>query len=394
MVTSPHARLAVGWLTLFMVGTDLFIVSPLLPSISREFSVSAALAGLSATVFCVAYMIAAPMLGALADRVGRRATLAVCLIAFGGANLLTALVPDFAWLLGCRIAAGIAAAGVAPLVYAVVGEAAPPERRATWMALAVSGLLLALSLGAPVGAVAAAAWGWRMPFFALAGAGALLAGANQLVWPDKGAASVAAMQSPRFGFTRLAQRLTPTVLWATGLYGVYTYLGVGLTALGYGPAQIARSIALYGTGALAGTLLGGQAADRYGVFLTMRVSLVGLAGCLLAFGAVLGTEWMADLALLAASVLAQFFFPAQQAGLSRDFPAQRATVLAWNNSALFLGISLGSLVGGAVIEQFGFATTTMVCAGISAAALLSITVAAQPLFLAKKDQSARGLTMR
>jgi len=29
------------------------------------------------------------------------------------------------------------------------------------------------------------------------------------------------------------------------------------------------------------------------------------------------------------------FFPAQQAGLVDDFPARRATVLAWNNSALF-----------------------------------------------------------
>jgi len=32
-----------------------------------------------------------------------------------------------------------------------------------------------------------------------------------------------------------------------------------------------------------------------------------------------------------------------------------ATVLAWNNSALFLGISLGSLVGGPAISHGGFA---------------------------------------
>ena len=40
-------------------------------------------------------------------------------------------------------------------------------------------------------------------------------------------------------------------------------------------------------------------------------------------------------AFAAASTAAQLFFPAQQAGLVDDFPARRATVLAWNNSALF-----------------------------------------------------------
>jgi predicted MFS family arabinose efflux permease len=369
-VTGPRLRLAVGWLTLFLVGTDLFVVSPLLPLISREFGRPAAVAGLCATVFCVAYMIAAPMLGALADRVGRRSTLAACLVAFGAANLLTAIAADFAWLLAFRIAAGISAAGIAPLVYAGVGEAAPAERRASWMALAVSGLLLALSLGAPLGTLAGAVWGWRGPFLVLAAGSLLLALGNRLVWPARTAVHSAAVRVP-LGLAKLVQRLVPTVLWATALYGVYTYLGVGLTAAGYGPAQIARAIALYGVGALAGTLLGGQAADRYGVVPAMRVSLIGLAGGLLAFGAVLPTEWLAAAALVAASALAQFFFPAQQSGLARDFPEYRATVLAWNNSALFLGISLGSLVGGAAVEQFGFASATMVCAGIAMAALLS-----------------------
>ena len=41
------------------------------------------------------------------------------------------------------------------------------------------------------------------------------------------------------------------------------------------------------------------------------------------------------------------------AGMANDFPRQRAGVLAWNNSALFLGISLGSLVGGQAVAVAG-----------------------------------------
>lgn len=376
-VSSPRTRLAVGWVTLFAIGTDLFVVSPLLPAIAGEFRLSAAAAGLTATLFCIAYMITAPMLGALSDRIGRRSTLVGCLIGFAVANFLTGTAADFASLLIFRVAAGVTSAGIAPLVYAGVGEAAPPERRATWMALAVSGLLLALSLGAPLGALASDAWGWRTPFMILAGSSLILALANRVVWPEHAAlCQAAAIKPASIGVGTLVRRLAPTVLWATGLYGVYTYLGVGLTEAGFSPAQIARSISVYGVGALVGTLLGGQVADRCGVFLTMRVSLVGLAAGLLAVGVALGSERTLDLALVASSVLAQLFFPAQQSGLAHDFPTRRATILAWNNSALFLGISLGALIGGAAVEQIGFAAATAVCAAIVGMALIATAMAA------------------
>lgn len=306
--------------------------------------------------------------------------LVLCLTAFGGANLLTGMAGGFGSLLAFRLLAGIAAAGIAPQIYAGVGEAAPAGRRATWMAIAVSGLLLALALGAPLGGIASTAWGWRMPFDVLAGASILLAAANRLVWPRRRLPTAPELTSAPVDIAVIARRMTPTVLWATGLYGVYTYLGVGLTGIGYAPAQIARAIALYGIGALVGALVGGRAADRYGVFATMRASLVGLAGCLLALGAALGSAWTADLALVSASIMAQLFFPAQQASLVQDFPARRATMLAWNNSALFLGISLGSLVGGVAVSWIGFAGAIAVCAAIVAAAMGSVTAVSRPSF--------------
>jgi predicted MFS family arabinose efflux permease len=43
-------RLAVGWLTMFVVGTDLFVISPLLPLIAADYQISPGLAGLSGDV--------------------------------------------------------------------------------------------------------------------------------------------------------------------------------------------------------------------------------------------------------------------------------------------------------------------------------------------------------
>lgn len=373
---SAGSRLAIGWLTLFAIGTDLFIVSPLLPFIAGEFGLSAARAGLCATAFSITYMVGAPFLGGLADRIGRRRVLTACLCGFALANLLTATAGGFAWLILSRVAAGAAAAGVTPLVYAGVGEAAPPARRATWMALAVSGLLLALSLGAPIGSLIGAAFGWRMPFAMLGGLSLLLAAGNRAAWPA-GAGAPPSAAPAAFGVA-LALRLAPTVLWATALYGMYTYLGVGLTAAGFSPPQIARAISLYGIAALAGTLLGGHAADGIGARKTMLAGLVGLAACLSALGVNLRAEWSTDMVLMLASLLAQLFFPAQQAALARDYRQRSATVLAWNNSALFFGIALGALIGGEAMNRAGFATIGLLSAEIACAGGVVVALVRRP----------------
>src|SRR5215469_11972784 len=168
MMSDSAGKLAIAWCTMFVVGTDLFVVSPLLPLIARQFDVPPAIAGLGVTAFAAPYMIAAPLLGQIADRVGRRRMLTFCLAGFAAANLMTAAAPSFGWLLAARVVAGVATAGVSPSVYALVGESAPPSRRATWMATAVSGLLCSLSFGAPLGTVVGAVFGWAKVFDLLA----------------------------------------------------------------------------------------------------------------------------------------------------------------------------------------------------------------------------------
>jgi hypothetical protein len=66
-----NASLAVAFITLLAIGTDLFVVSPLLPAIAQQYGVVAGVAGNAVTLFSLAYMFAAPAMGLLADRVGR-----------------------------------------------------------------------------------------------------------------------------------------------------------------------------------------------------------------------------------------------------------------------------------------------------------------------------------
>src|SRR5580700_638508 len=275
------AQVAIAWLTMFVVGSDLFVVSPLLPLISADYAVPPAAAGLSVTVFAVAYMLSAPALGHLADRVGRGQVLTCCLCAFGAANLLTAIAGNFTWLLATRIAAGAAAAGVSPSIYALAGNRAPPERRATRLAIVVSGLLMSLSFGTPMGLLIAASLGWPIVFAALAALSLVLAWANNRVWHDLSADKSDAALPHRLTPTVLAGRLAPTVLWSAALYAMYTYLGEGLSAFGYSAEQIAEAILFYGCGAVAGTLIGGRVADRLGASMTISIALSGFSSCLI-----------------------------------------------------------------------------------------------------------------
>ncbi|HMD64134.1 MAG TPA: MFS transporter [Stellaceae bacterium] len=359
-------NLVVAWLTMFVVGSDLFVVSPLLPLIAADFAVPPASAGFSVTVFAVTYMVSAPVLGHIADRIGRQRVLTYCLCAFGAANLLTAVAGDFPSLLAARFFAGAAAAGVAPSVYALAGGSAPPERRGTWLAIVVSGLLMSLSFGAPIGLVTAALFGWPIVFAALGALSLLLVWANRRVWHDRRrAAKSRAAPTDRLTAAAVAARVAPTVLWSTALYAMYTYLGEGLSALGYSTEGIAEVILSYGCGAIAGTLIGGRMADRLGAKLTSTIGLSGLCSSLLLLLLALDLKVFVDCAFGLASLLAQLFFPAQQLRLANEFPANRAAILAWNNSALFLGISLGSLIGWQAVSLGGFDIDLMIAAAIA-----------------------------
>ncbi len=156
-----NASLAVAFITLLAIGTDLFVVSPLLPAIAQQYRVVPGVAGNAVTLFSLAYMLGAPGMGLLADRVGRHTMLFVGLLGFAAANILTGLAPWFIFFLVMRAAAGCAAAAVTPNVQALVGQLAPAERRGKWMSIAVAGFLLSLVIGAPIGTFVAALLSWK-----------------------------------------------------------------------------------------------------------------------------------------------------------------------------------------------------------------------------------------
>src|SRR5206468_7372517 len=159
-----------------------------------------------------AYMLSAPLLGYFSDRIGRRRVLIYSLLAFALANILTAGAANLPSLLAVRLFAGAAAAGISPSIYALVGSAAPPARRATWLALVVSGLLVSLAVGASAGGLVGVLFGGPPVFLALAGLGLVLVWLNRWVWASEHGGAATGLEPAAcdpLNATVLVRRLIP-----------------------------------------------------------------------------------------------------------------------------------------------------------------------------------------
>ncbi|MEV6176007.1 MFS transporter [Streptomyces sp. NPDC052015] len=352
------ARLvALAWLTQFLVGTDLFVVAPLLPAVAASFGVSAASTGLLVTAFSVAYVVASPFAGRLSDRRDRATVLVWALVLFSVANAATALAPDFLSLLLARVVAGVAAAATGPTVYTLVSSRARPQARAQVLAVVGSGLLTALWVGAPAGALLGRHVGWQAAFVILAAGTLLLALPHARVWRSGPRAAKHVPKAPvrggRTGAGAMVSVVAVTALWAFSVYSLYTFLSVALHADGRATA-VAWLLVVYGVGAVAGGQVGGRFADRAGAVRVTRTALALTAALEATVALVYPVTWALACALGLFAFAGYAFFPAQQRHLADMFPERATAMLSWNNSALFVGLSLAGAVGGRIVHALGY----------------------------------------
>src|SRR3981081_935011 len=104
----PRSLTSLIWLTLgaFAIGTEGFMIAGLLPALARDLNVGLAAAGHLVTAFSLGYAVGAPVMAVLTAGLERRRLLAVAMGGFTLANLLAALAPSYAGLLGGALAFG------------------------------------------------------------------------------------------------------------------------------------------------------------------------------------------------------------------------------------------------------------------------------------------------
>ncbi|MFD6812192.1 Cmx/CmrA family chloramphenicol efflux MFS transporter, partial [Streptomyces anthocyanicus] len=375
-------------LSVFALGTSEFMLSGLLQPIADDMDVSIPQAGLLISAFAIGMVVGAPLLAVATLRLPRKTTLVALITVFGLSQLAGALAPSYGILFASRVVSALACAGFWAVGAAVAVAMVPADTRARALAVMIGGLSIANVLGVPAGAFLGEHLGWRSAFWAVAAASAIaLVGVvtriPHLPLPETKPRLRQELTIYRDRQVLLA--ITVTALAAGGVFCAFSYLAPLLTDVsGLDEAWVSGVLALFGIGALIGTVIGGRVADAhlFGVLLTgITASTVFLVALALFAAVPAATVTLAFLL----GVSAFYTAPALNARMFDVAGAAPTLAGATTTAAFNLGNTAGPWLGGTVIDAgLGYASPAWAGAAMT---LLALATAALALRLTRARKS-------
>ena len=130
--------------------------------------------GLLGVAFFVTYMVSAPILGLLADRISRWLIIGVAVTLWSLASGGSGLAATFSILFMTRIFVGIGEGGYGPAAPTILSDLFPIERRGRIMAIFCAAIPVGSALGYVIGGLVGAHLGWRWAFYLVTPPGLLL----------------------------------------------------------------------------------------------------------------------------------------------------------------------------------------------------------------------------
>ena len=266
---------------------------------------------------------------------------------FNIGNLITVLSPGIVIFLASRVIAG---AGAGILTAVATGAAAAlvgPERRGRAMSMVTFGLSTGTVAGVPVGMIVGRAVGWQATMGLVVAIGVLAFVAVAVASPELPALEIARGGCGVGRIPQVAAGVSAAFVLGVASLGLYTYLlpaadDAGLSTWGF------AFVWIWGVGGVTGALLSGRLVDRIGsrrLLPTIGVLLVA-AFIALAMTAV-PAVWA--VAVFVWGACGWGSVPALQDMLTRTRPSQTTSVVALQMAAMYLGASVGSAAGGALL---------------------------------------------
>lgn len=275
---------------LFLVGfaafLNLYATQPLLPQFRQIFHASEVMVSLTVSAPVMAVALAGPLLGLLADSLGRKRVIVAATVGLVIPGALAATASTLWQLIAWRFAQGLLIPGIVAVTMAYISEEMPRESTGSTMATYVTGGVVGGFVGRFAAGMIAAHWGWRLAIVVLAlatFAGALavwrLLPASRHFLPRGGL-----QDSLRSLRDHLRNRQLLATYWVGFnvlfcLVGAFTYVNFYLSDAPFhlGPAALSSVFGVYLIGA-AVTPISGRILDRIGC----RAALImasGLAAC-------------------------------------------------------------------------------------------------------------------
>nr|WP_317894072.1 MFS transporter [uncultured Sphingomonas sp.] len=321
---------------------------------------------LGGLAFATLYCTLAIPLAMLADRTSRSWVITVSLAMWSGFTALCGTAQGFAQMFLFRVGVGVGEAGGVAPSYALIADTFPPGRRARALAIYGLGIPIGSAVGVLLGGAIAAAVEWRTAFVVMGVAGLLTAPLFRLLVRDPPRTRTGqAPLLPVFGM--LARKPSFWLLSLGGAAGSTAGYGIAfwmpslmMRSFGLDLAETGRFVgALLLTGGVAGILLGGVIADRWGRRTRRAYALVPAiayaAGVPLLAAGLLSGSWAAAFALFLLPQALVYAWPGplltavQQLVPAAMRSTASACFLLINN---LIGLGLGSWLVGALSKAW------------------------------------------
>lgn len=368
------------WFAMLVAMAGIGMVSPLLPIYVRddlggpEIAVALSFSGLA-----LAQLVASPFVGRMGDYIGTKPFIVTGFLIYclGAVGYLFA--DNWQLVIGFRIVSGFGAASVFPMTLAYIGRLAPPGREGAFMGTFSVSQILGFGVGPLLGGTIRDAFSSETAFLTMA----IMLGATGLATllllpPDRATdGSSEAEPEPRLPLLQVIRlplvqaAISIQLLVALGFGASFSFLAIFVISgegLATGSAMFVGI--LFGVRSIIGAVMqpiAGRAADRYS-----RVLLVVIAFSISALGQFLipsvprelvetdlfGTAlviapWLLAL-MIGVGFAEAFAMPASQAiFVSVGRSVGMGSVMGLNQMGGSIGFLSGSLIGAAVVSNFG-----------------------------------------
>jgi DHA1 family inner membrane transport protein len=344
----------------FTTIVDFMIVLPLGPQLMRTLHILPAQFGLVVSAYTFAAGACGLIASSIGDRFSRRTMFTLFYAGFLVGTLLCGLAPNYQTLVAARFATGAFGGILGGMSMAIIGDVFPENRRGSATGSLMTGFALASVAGVPLGLTVGTAYGWHIPFIALAIGGIPTLALAPFALPPLNAHIGKVHSHPVRSLVEIFSEpnhlnaFALIVMLMIGSFTVFPMLNPYLVAnVGMNEYQLALMYIAGGALTLITAPVIGRFADRYGKLLVYCVIVPGSACLMLVIThlppvpvalavAVFGSLMMCNVGRMIAAMAMV---------TSSVEPGRRGAFLSVNSSVQHVASGVGAYIGGVIVTK-------------------------------------------
>ncbi|PGO32569.1 MFS transporter [Bacillus cereus] len=344
--------LAVFFTIMFMIGTDTFLISPLLPTLQQVYHVSTELSGWMVSSYALGYAGFALIAGPISDGLNRKKVMVLGMSFFALSTFLCGMAPSFLWMLIFRFLAGVSAAFVSPQVWASIPLLIEKKQIVKAIGIATAGLSIAQILGLPIGAYLATIH-YTTPFFIIGILSALLVVLIYVTLPEiqpvqigRNEKNILKRYKQLLRDSKISLSYFAYFVFQTGNFAAFSFFGVWLSSqFGLQVHEVGTAMLVLGLGNLTGNIFGPRIVNKIGYNLSFYGGIVFTAVLYLILPHLKKIIFV-ELFFFVLFFVTGILFVLMMGRLQNMSSIARGTGAALANASMYIGQMIGAAIAG------------------------------------------------